>query len=595
MPERHFIQQIIDADIASGRWGEPGDRSVVRTRFPPEPNGFMHVGHALTVCLNYGLAREFGGAFNLRFDDTNPIKEEDEFVRSIVADVRWLGVRWPGWSADDPLAGVLFASDYFEAMHGWACELIRKGRAYVDERSADEVRATRGTLTEPGVNSPHRDRPPGENLDLFERMTKGEFPDGSKVLRAKIDMKSPNLNLRDPVMYRVLHAAHHRAGSRWCVYPMYDWAHGLEDAIEGITHSVCTLEFENHRPLYDWFLDAINEGRGPGSEWGEKIAHPQQIEYARYNFTSVITSKRRLRQLVEDGHVAGWDDPRMPTVAGLRRRGVTPEAVWTLSAEVGATKHNSVHDLVLLENAVREDLNKRAPRRMAVLDPLKVTITNWGEDGDESRTEWLEAVNNPEDESGGTREVPFTRELYIERADFMEDAPKKFFRLKPGGEVRLRYAYWITCNEVVKDDAGNVVELRCTYDPATRGGDSPPPDAEGTVRKVRGTLHWVSAEHAVGCEVRLFDRLFSADRPGKTTGEMLDDLNPESLVVRRAFVEPSLGERGDDEPAWPDGVRRFQFERLGYFCEDTDSAPGAPVFNRTVTLKDSWAKAKGKG
>ena len=590
MPERHFIQQMIDEDIASGRWGPADDRSVVATRYPPEPNGYMHLGHALTVMLNHGLARESGGKFYLRFDDTNPIKEEDHFVRAIADDVRWLGAVWegqtrPGDEIHDPLAGVRFASDYFKLMHDWAVDLINQGKAYVDDQSADEIRANRGTLKEPGTDSPFRNREPKENLDLFGGMVRGDFPDGSKVLRAKIDMTSPNMNLRDPVMYRVLNAPHHRTGSDWSVYPMYDWAHGLEDSIEGITHSICTLEFEDHRPLYDWFLEQLG------------IHHPQQIEYARYNFTYTITSKRRLKELVEGGHVNGWDDPRLPTVAGMRRRGVPADAIRHLLDEIGATKHNSLHDIVLLENHTRAVLNKAAPRRMAVLRPLKVVITNWEDGGDEGgggRTEMMSAVNNPEDESAGTREVPFTKELYIERDDFMEDAPKKFFRLKPGGEVRLRYGYWITCNEVIKNEAGEVVELRCTYDPQTRGGDAPPPDAEGKVRKVKGTLHWVSAEHAVDAEVRLFDRLFTAEAPGKATGEVVDDLNPESLEVVQAKLEPALGEPQPDEPDWADGVRRFQFERMGYFCIDPDSTPDAPVFNRTVTLKDSWAKAKGK-
>ncbi|MBZ0172805.1 MAG: glutamine--tRNA ligase/YqeY domain fusion protein, partial [Phycisphaerales bacterium] len=515
-PSRHFIQQLIDRHIAEGRWGAAGDRSVVRTRFPPEPNGYLHIGHAKAITLNTGLAREYGGAFILRFDDTNPVKEEQEYVDSIIHDTVWLGAEWEG--------EVRFASDYFGQMYDWAVELIRKGFAYVDEQTAEQIRATRGTPTEPGANSPYRDRPAGESEDLFARMKAGEFADGSKVLRARIDMASPNFNLRDPVMYRIVNARHHRTGGEWHIYPMYDWAHGLEDSIEGITNSICTLEFENHRPLYDWFIAAINDGRGPGSEWGEKIHHPQQTEFARLNPTYVITSKRRLKQLVDDRIVEGWDDPRMPTVAALRRRGYTPEAIRNFCTEIGTTKYNASHDFGLLENAVREDLNRRAPRRMAVLRPLKVTITNWGEHGDADRVEMLDAVNNPECEAAGRREVLFSGALFVERDDFMEDAPRKFFRLKPGGEVRLRYGYWITCNEVVKD-GDEVVELKCTYDPQTRGGDSPPPDADGKVRKVKGTIHWVSAAHAEVVEVRLYDRLFTAERPGKATDNPIDDLN----------------------------------------------------------------------
>lgn len=587
-PSRHFIQQLIDTHIAEGRWGEPGDRTVVRTRFPPEPNGYLHIGHAKAITLNTGLAREFGGAFILRFDDTNPVKEEQEYVDSITADAAWLGAEWE----DD----VRFASDYFGQMYDWAVELIRKGFAYVDEQTAEQIRATRGTPTEPGMNSPYRDRPAEESVDLFARMKAGEFADGSKVLRARIDMASPNFNLRDPVMYRIVNARHHRTGGEWHIYPMYDWAHGLEDSIEGITNSICTLEFENHRPLYDWFIAAINDGRGPGSEWGEKIHHPQQTEFARLNPTYVITSKRRLKQLVDDRIVESWDDPRMPTVAALRRRGYTPEAIRNFCTEIGTTKFNASHDFGLLENAVREDLNRRAPRRMCVLRPLKVTITNWGEHGDADRVEMLDAVNNPECEGAGKRQVPFSGTLFVERDDFMEDAPRKFFRLKPGGEVRLRYGYWITCNEVVKD-GDEVVELRCTYDPQTRGGDSPPPDADGKVRKVKGTIHWVSAAHAEVVEVRLYDRLFTAERPGKATDNPIDDLNPDSLeVVGRAMLEPAWRttetERAAGTGAFADGIERFQFERLGYFCVDGKlSGDDRPVFNRTVSLKDSWARA----
>ncbi|USN97950.1 MAG: glutamine--tRNA ligase/YqeY domain fusion protein [Phycisphaeraceae bacterium] len=593
-PKRHFIHQIIDEHIAHGRWGTPGDRSVVRTRFPPEPNGYLHIGHAKSITLNHGLAVEYGGAFILRFDDTNPEKEEQEFVDSITRDVAWMGGAWEG--------DVRFASDYFHQMYDWAVELIRKGFAYVDEQSAEQIRAGRGTLTEAGTDSPFRDRPVDDSVDLFARMKAGEFADGSKVLRAKVDMASPNLNLRDPVMYRIVNARHHRTGDEWHIYPMYDWAHGLEDSIEGITNSICTLEFENHRPLYDWFIAAINDGRGPGSEWGKAIHHPQQTEFARLNPTFVITSKRKLKQLVDEKHVEGWDDPRMPTISALRRRGYTPEAIRAFCTEIGTTKFNASHDYGLLENAVRDDLNKRAPRRMCVLRPLKVTITNWGEHGDADRVEWMEAVNNPEDDAAGTRQIPFGGTLSIERADFMEDAPKKFFRLKPGGEVRLRYGYWITCNEVIKD-GDEVVELRCTYDPQTRGGDAPPPDAEGNVRKVKGTIHWVATSHAVPIEVRLYDRLFTAERPGKATGNPIDDLNPESLeVVERALLEPNWrttdAEKAVGTGAFRDGIERFQFERLGYFCVDEkltpDQAGDRPVFNRAVTLKDSWAKQAGK-
>jgi glutaminyl-tRNA synthetase len=591
---RHFIQQIIDTHIAQGRWGDPGDRSVVRTRFPPEPNGFLHLGHAKSITLNHGLATEYGGAFLLRFDDTNPEKEEQVFVDSIVRDVEWMGAGWEG--------AVRFASDYFERFFEWAVDLIRKGLAYVDEQTPEQIREMRGDATRPGTDSPFRDRPVEESLDLFERMKNGEFPNGSKVLRAKIDMSSPNMNMRDPVMYRIVNAPHHRTGSDWHIYPMYDWAHGLEDSIEGITNSVCTLEFENHRPLYDWFIDAINRGREAGKAGYEPIHHPQQTEFARLNPTYIITSKRKLKQLVDDGHVEGWDDPRMPTIAGVRRRGYTAEGIRNFCNGIGTTKFNASHDYGLLENAIRDDLNKRAPRRLCVLRPLKVTITNWAEHGDAGRTEWMDAVNNPGNEAAGTRRLPFGGELYIERDDFMEDAPRKFFRLKPGGEVRLRYGFWITCHEVVKDDAGAVVELKCTYDPQTRGGDSPPPDEDGTVRKVKGTIHWVSAAHAKPVEVRLYDRLFTAERPGKATDNPIDDLNPDSLeVLDGALIEPCWettdAERAAGTGVFADGIERFQFERLGYFCVDPDASAshGRPVFNRAVTLKDSWAKAAKKG
>ncbi|VAX42357.1 Glutaminyl-tRNA synthetase [hydrothermal vent metagenome] len=581
---RNFIQQIIDEDNRTGKWG-----GRVHTRFPPEPNGYLHIGHAAAICLNAGLAREFGGKFNLRFDDTNPSKEEAEFVESITRDVKWLGADWEGEFG----GGLYFASDYFEQMYAYAVELIKKGKAFVCELTAEQTREYRGTLKEPGKPSPWRDRPIEESLDLFASMKAGEFPDGSKTLRAKIDMASPNMNLRDPVMYRVQHATHHRTGDAWSIYPMYDWAHGLEDSIEGITHSICTLEFEDHRPLYDWYLDAINEGRTPdgSGEWGTTIHHPQQIEFAKFLLNFVVLSKRNLIRLVQEGHVDGWDDPRMVTISGLRRRGVTPEAIRTLCEEVGVTKFNSVRDMVLLENAIRAHLNKVCPRRMAVLRPIKVVIENYPE----GQVEEFEIPNNPEDESAGRRKVSFSRELYIERDDFMEDPPKKFFRLGPGREVRLRGAYWVRCASFVKNEAGEVVELRCTYDPKTRGGSNPPPDGEGKVRKVKGTLHWVSAVHTIEAEVRLFDRLFTTEAPGKATGDFVDDLNPESVeVVRGCKLEAALAVRTPDEPEWPDGIRRFQFERLGYFCVDDDSTEAKPVFNRTVTLKDSWAKQAGK-
>jgi glutaminyl-tRNA synthetase len=612
-----FIRQKIDEDIAAGRWGPPGDRSIVRTRFPPEPNGYLHIGHAKSIALNFGVAAEYGGACNLRFDDTNPEKEEQEYVDSIIRDVRWLGFRWPGAAGDGATsradgapvppgaslaaAGVLFASDCFQPMYDFAVELIRKGLAYVDDQSAEEIRRGRGALTEPGTPSPFRDRPIEESLDLFERMRKGEFPDGSRVLRAKIDMASGNINLRDPVMYRIVNASHHRTGDEWHIYPMYDWAHGLEDSIEGITHSICTLEFEDHRPLYNWFIEAINQGRtadGSG-EWGRKIHHPQQIEFARLNLNYTVMSKRKLLTLVTDRHVRAWDDPRMPTISGLRRRGCTPESIRVFAEDTGVTKFNAVVDVARLENAVRDDLNRRAPRRMVVLRPLKVTIENWsaGASG-QPHTEWLEAINNPEDESAGGRKVPFSGELYIEHDDFMEDPPKKFFRLAPGAEVRLRYGYWITCTGVEKDASGAVTAIRATYDPQTRGGDSPPPDADGKVRKVKGTLHWVSAARAIDIEARLFDRLFSAETPDRKPKDAPEDwdfrqnLNADSLEIVHAKAEPALLDPAG-EPDWPDAIRRFQFERLGYFCIDPDSNGDRLVVNRTVTLKDTWAKMAG--
>jgi len=600
-PERpkHFIEEAVEADIAAGRFGQPGDASVIKTRFPPEPNGFLHIGHAKSICLNFSLAKTYGGSCNLRFDDTNPAKEEQAYVDAIVRDVRWLGFRWPGANEVDPLAGVVFASDYFERMYEFAVDLIKKGLAYVDEQDAEEIRVNRGTLTQPGKASPFRDRPIDENLALFEKMKTGDFPDGSRVLRAKIDMASPNINLRDPIMYRVLNKPHHRTGSAWHIYPMYDWAHGLEDAFEGITHSICTLEFEDHRPLYNWFIDAIN------TDNPSPVPHPRQIEFARWSPSYTVTSKRRLRELVEMGHVTGWDDPRMPTISGLRRRGVTPRAIRTFCDEGGVTKFNALIDIGRLENAVRDDLNERAPRRMCVLDPIKVTIRNWGEHGDTDRTEWLDAINNPESNDAGVRRVPFTGTLYIERDDFMEDAPKKFFRLAPGREVRLRYGYWITCVDVVKD-GDKVVELICEYDPKTRGGNAPPPDAEGNVRKVKGTLHWVSADHAVRASVNIFDRLFTTEQPDrkpKKAGDdwsFLENLNAESLrAVEHAMLEPhwptTEKERAAGTGIFEDDLERFQFERLGYFCLEADSSADAPVFNRTVTLKDTWAKLAGRG
>jgi glutaminyl-tRNA synthetase len=546
-----FIREIVTADNASGRHG-----GRVATRFPPEPNGYLHIGHAKSICLNFGIARDFSGACNLRFDDTNPVTEDVEYVESIQEDVRWVGFSW-----EDRL---YYASDYFQQLYDCAETLIRDGKAYVDDLSADQIREYRGTLKEPGRESPHRNRTVDENLDLFRRMRAGEFPDGSRVLRAKIDMASPNLNMRDPVLYRIRRARHHRTGDAWCIYPMYDYAHPISDALERITHSICTLEFEDHRPLYDWLVQNLPL---PG--------RPQQIEFARLNLTYTIMSKRKLLQLVTEKHVTGWDDPRMPTISGLRRRGYTPEAIRRFCDEIGVAKRENVVDVGLLEFCVREDLNKRAPRAMAVLRPLKVVLENYPVDV----VEEMDVVNNPEDPAAGTRKVPFSRVLYIEQDDFMLDPPGKFFRLAPGREVRLRNAYLVTCTDAVKDASGAVVELRCTYDPATRGGDAP----DG--RKVKATLHWVSAAHALAAEVRLYDRLFTVESPGTGDADFLTQLNPRSLeVLREARLEPSLS-------AAPVGAR-FQFERLGYFCVDPDSKPGAPVFNRTVTLKDTWAKVK---
>jgi glutaminyl-tRNA synthetase len=570
---KHFIHEIIQDHNRARKWGVwPGtDVPKVHTRFPPEPNGYLHIGHAKSICLNFGLALAYHGKCNLRFDDTNPVTEEQEYIDAIIRDVQWLGFTWDN---------LCFASDYFQQMYDRAVELIRKGKAFVCDLSGDEVARHRGTLTTPGRPSPFRDRPVDESLDLFERMKKGEFPDGSRTLRAKIDMAHANMNMRDPVMYRILHAAHPRTGDAWCIYPMYDWAHGLEDSIEGITHSICTLEFEDHRPLYDWYLDAINEGRGESSEFGPPIHHPQQIEFARLELNYTVMSKRKLLELVKGKHVRGWDDPRMPTLSGLRRRGYPPEAIREFCDRVGVAKFNSTIDLHLLEHCIRDWLNKHAPRRMAVLRPLRVVIENYPE----GQIEELDAINNPEDAAAGTRKVPFSRVLYIEQDDFREDPPKKFFRLSPGQEVRLRYAYFITCKDVVKNDCGEVIEVRCTYDPATRGGDSP----DG--RKVKATLHWVSAEHALRAETRLYDNLFSVPDPGDVPEgqDFKVNMNPNSLeVIPECFVEPSLREATPGE--------HFQFERLGYFCVDPDSTPGKTVFNRTVTLKDSWAKIQSKG
>ncbi len=555
-PKNDFIREIVAEDTRTGKW----DGRVV-TRFPPEPNGYLHIGHASSICLNFGIAGDFGGVCHLRFDDTNPVREEDEYVQAIKEDVRWLGFDW----GDNEY----YASDYFDQLYEWAKQLIRDGKAYVDDQSPEEIRKTRGTLKEPGRESPFRNRSADENLDLLERMKTGEFPDGSKVLRAKIDMTSPNLNLRDPVLYRILHAKHHRTGGKWCIYPMYDFAHGQSDSIEKVTHSICTLEFEDHRPLYDWLCDALG------------IYHPQQIEFARRNTTHTITSKRKLLALVEENHVDGWDDPRMPTISGMRRRGYTAEAVRNFCERIGIAKRGNAVELALLEHCVREHLNKVAPRRMAVLRPLKVTITNWPK----GEVVHVEAVNNPEDESAGKRMIPFSGTLWIERDDFMENPPKKFFRLAPGREVRLRYGYFITCNEVVRNDAGEIVELLCTYDPETKGGNSP----DG--RKVKATLHWVSAEHAVETEVRLYKTLFTIENPNKTpeNEDWRDFLNPESLeVLAPCYAEPDLRDANPGD--------RVQFERLGYFCVDTkDSRPGAPVFNRSVTLRDEWAKLQKQG
>jgi len=551
-PPSNFIRSIASEDVKNNK----NDGKVV-TRFPPEPNGYLHMGHAKSICLNFGLAAEFNGRCNLRFDDTNPSKEEVEYVESIKRDVRWLGFDWE--------ERLFHASDYFDQLYDFAEQLIKAGKAYVDSLSADEIRAYRGTLTEPGKNSPYRDRGVEENLDLFRRMRAGEFEDGAHVLRAKIDMASPNLMMRDLTLYRIRHTPHYRTGDRWCIYPLYDFTHCLSDAIEGITHSLCTLEFENNRPLYDWVLDELKTG-----------CHPQQIEFARLNLSFTVLSKRKLIELVENAHVSGWDDPRMPTISGVRRRGYTPEAVRNFCERIGVARRDSMVDLALLEYSVREDLNRRAPRRMGVLRPLKVIIDNYPE----NQAEELEAINNPEDPAMGQRKVPFSRELYIEQDDFREDPPRKFFRLTPGREVRLRYAYFITCTDVIKDEqSGEIIELHCTYDPATKGGDSP----DG--RKVKATLHWVSARHAIPAEVRLYDHLFNKPDPTEVEEgkDFKSSLNPNSLeILASCRVEPGLK---DAEPGF-----RFQLERLGYFCVDPDSGAGNLVINRTVTLRDAWAK-----
>ncbi|MCO8124667.1 glutamine--tRNA ligase/YqeY domain fusion protein [Stieleria sp. TO1_6] len=551
-PSKHFIEQAIDADLAAGKI------KGVHTRFPPEPNGYLHIGHAKSICLNFGLAQAYGGTCNLRFDDTNPSKEETEYVESIQDDVRWLGFQWDS---------LHYASDYFDQLYQWAEKLVLDGLAYVCDLDAEQTRAYRGTLTEPGKNSPHRDRSPQENLELLRQMKTGEFPDGSHTLRAKIDMASPNLNLRDPVMYRIMRAHHHRTGDAWCIYPMYDWAHGQSDSIEGITYSICTLEFENHRPLYDWYCQSL------------EIHHPRQIEFARLNMTYTVMSKRKLLQLVKENHVNGWDDPRMPTISGLRRRGYTPESIRGFVTDVGVAKFNSTIDVVRLENAVREHLNRVAERRMVVMDPIKLTITNWPA----GEVEMVDAINNPEDESAGVRQIPFSGSLLISQDDFQEDAPRKFFRLKKGGAVRLRSGYIIDCHDVVKDDDGNVIEILCTYDPETKSGQ------DNSGRKVKGTIHWVSAQQAVPVTVRNYDRLFAVENPdrveeGKT---FLDHLNPDSLSVTQAFAEPEIksATAGD----------RFQFERLGYYVVDADSSESELVVNRIVPLRDSWGKMVAKG
>jgi len=549
--KKDFIREIIDKDLEEGRYKN------VHTRFPPEPNGYLHIGHAKAICLNFEIAKEYGGRCNLRFDDTNPAKEEEEYVLSIKEDIKWLGYDWEDRE--------FYASDYFEKLYEMAVELIKKGKAYVCELTPEQIREYRGTLTEPGKESPYRNRPVEENLKLFEEMKEGKYPDGSMVLRAKIDMASPNLNMRDPVMYRIIHTSHHRTGNKWCIYPTYDWTHGQSDSLEGITHSICTLEFQDHRPLYDWFIEQLG------------IHHPRQIEFARLNLTYTVMSKRKLLELVEGGYVNGWDDPRMPTLSGMRRRGYPPSAIRKFCNSIGVAKTESIVDIELLEHFVREELNKTAERRMAVLNPLKVVIINYPD----SQTEELEAINNPEDLSAGTRRIPFSKVIYIEKDDFMENPVPKFYRLAPGREIRLRYAYFIRCVDVIKDKDGNIVELHCTYDPATRGGDAP----DG--RKVKATLHWVSADNSLTVEVRLYEYLFTKKNPLDIPegGDFKDNLNPHSLtILKDCKVEPSLVE------AKPGMV--FQFERLGYFCVDPDTKDGCLVFNRTVTLKDEWEKIK---
>ncbi len=546
--QENFITKIIDEDNNNGKWGKR-----VHTRFPPEPNGYLHIGHAKSICLNFGIAKKYNGKCNLRFDDTNPLKEEVEYVESIIDDVKWLGFKWDGKP--------LYASDYFDKMFDYAVELIKQGNAYVCDLSSDEVKNQRGTLTKPGIESPFRDRSVSENLDLFSRMRAGKFQDGEKTLRAKIDVQHSNLNMRDPVMYRILHAEHHRTGNTWCIYPMYDWAHGLEDSIENITHSICTLEFEDHRPLYDWYLNCLN------------AYHPQQIEFARLNLNYTIMSKRKLKRLVDEGHVDGWSDPRMPTISGLRRRGYTPESIKNFSDAIGVTKRDAIVDVAKLENSLREDLNKKAPRVMGVLEPIKVIITNYPD----NEIEYLDAKNNPEDESAGKRKLAFSKEIFIDKNDFMEDPPKKFFRLSPGKEVRLKFAYYIVCENVIKNDSGEITEIHCSYDPNTKGGMS----EDG--RKVRGTLHWVSAQEFIEAEVRLYDRLFMSDNP-ENNGDFIDDLNPESLsVVKKAKLETSLSTASTETI--------YQFERTGYFIIDSkDSSFDNLIFNRAVSLRDSWAR-----
>lgn len=562
-PPAHFIEQAIAEDLAAGRVQQ------VVTRFPPEPNGFLHIGHAKAICIDFGMAQRFGGTTNLRMDDTNPAREEQAFVDAIHEDVRWLGFHWDRET---------YASDFFQQLYDWACVLIRHGLAYVDDQTPEQIRQTRGTLTEPGQPSPFRDRPAEESLALFEQMKQGAFPEGSRVLRAKIDMASPNMVMRDPVMYRILKEPHARTGDIWCIYPMYDWAHGQCDWLEGVTHSLCSLEFKNNRPLYEWFIDRLAEC-GVAAEGVPYKS--RQIEFARGNITYMITSKRKLLQLIQEGVVSGWDDPRMPTLRGMRRRGYTPQSIVRFWQEAGVAKRENNIEFAKLETLLRDDLNRKAQRRMAVLDPLKVVITNYPQ----GQSEHFEAINNPEDPTAGTRQVPFSREIYIERDDFMEDPPKKFFRLGPGREVRLRYAYWITCREVIKDADGKVVELRCTYDPQTRGGENPPPDETGAVRKVKGTLHWVSVPHAVLAEVRLYEHLFTRENPEE--GELLENINPQSLTVVKGYLEPALQEARPGDA--------IQFERLGYFTADPDSTMQMPIYNRTVGLKDSWAKAQDRG